>query len=221
MNELAAFYKPKGMSSFRLVSLVRRLTGQKRVGHGGTLDPLAEGVMVLGFGRAGTKKLANILKGETKEYEAVVRLGAISETYDGEGPIKKNSNNEFLISKQKIEEILKKFTGNIEQTPPIYSAMKVDGQRAYKLARAGREVVLKPRRVFIEKIEILGYEPPDLFLRIVCGSGVYIRSLAHDLGQLLGVGAYLKDLKRTRVGNFFLAESIKLEDLEKNPDFSD
>lgn len=217
MKDLQAFYKPRGISSFQLVSRVRRLVGGQKVGHGGTLDPLAEGLMILGIGREGTKKLAFVLNKEEKEYEAIFRLGAISKTYDSEGPITEISNDEFLISKQKIEEVLKKFIGEIEQAPPIYSAIKIGGKRAYKLARQGKDFVLKPRKVFIEKIEILDYSPPDLSLRINCGAGVYIRSLAHDFGQALSAGAYLKELKRTRIGEFTLTDAIHLEDLEKNP----
>lgn len=222
MKTVAPFHKPKGITSSQFVGRVRRLVNGRKVGHGGALDPLAEGVLILGFGREGTKQLANILKNETKEYEAVIRLGAVSETYDSEGPITENPNFNppagGQIPKQTIEEVLKKFVGEIEQVPPVYSAVKVNGQRAYALARAGKTPALKPRPVFIEKIEILDYAPPDLFLRIICGSGVYIRSLAHDLGQALGVGAYLKELKRTRVGHWVLADAMKLEDLEKNPD---
>jgi len=218
MRQLVAFYKPKDMSSFQLVSRVRRLIGEKKVGHGGALDPLAEGLLVLGIGREGTKALASFLNKENKEYEAIFRLGEVSETYDGEGPITKISDDEFLISKQEIEDILKRFVGEISQTPPKYSAIKIGGKRAYDLARQGKEVFLKPRPVVIEKIEILDYSPPDLSLRINCGAGVYIRSLANDFGQAVGCGAYLKDLKRTRVGNFSLAEAINLDDLARNPD---
>ncbi|MDP2705780.1 MAG: tRNA pseudouridine(55) synthase TruB, partial [bacterium] len=117
MKDLQTFYKPRGISSFQLVSRVRRLIGEKKIGHGGTLDPLAEGLMILGIGREGTKKLASVLNKEKKEYEAVFRLGAVSKTYDSEGPITKISNDEFLIPKQKIEETLNKFIGEIEQIP--------------------------------------------------------------------------------------------------------
>lgn len=188
------------------------------MGHGGTLDPLAEGLMILGIGREGTKKLAFVLNKEKKEYEAVFRLGAISGTYDSEGPIIENlefRSKNFELAE--LIEILRKFTGEIEQVPPIYSAIKIGGKRAYKLARQGKDFVLKPRKVFIEKIEILNYSPPDLSLRINCGAGTYIRSLAHDFGQALGIGAYLKELKRTKIGEFSLADVIYLEDLEKNP----
>lgn len=188
------------------------------MGHGGTLDPLAEGLMILGIGREGTKKLAFVLNKEKKEYEAVFRLGAISETYDSEGPIIENlefRSKNFELAE--LIEILRKFTGEIEQVPPIYSAIKIGGKRAYKLARQGKDFILKPRKVFIEKIEILNYSPPDLSLRINCGAGTYIRSLAHDFGQALGIGAYLKELKRTKIGEFSLTDVIYLEDLEKNP----
>lgn len=223
---MKAFYKPKGMSSFQLVSRVRRLIGGQKVGHGGTLDPLAEGLMVLGIGREGTKKLAFILNKEKKEYEAVFRLGAISETYDSEGPITENlefrsAGRRMNFELADLKDVLKKFIGEIEQTPPIYSAIKIGGKRAYKLARQGKDFVLKPRPVFIEKIEILDYSPPDLSLRINCGAGVYIRSLANDFGQAIGAGAYLKELKRTKIGEFTLADAIHLEDFEKNPNLLD
>lgn len=200
MNKILAVYKPKGPTSHDLIDRIRQITGEKRVGHAGTLDPLASGVLVVGIGRQSTKKLGAVVKKE-KEYIAIVKLGAISTTDDQEGEkqivaIKKPP------TKQHIQTILKNFKGDIKQTPPKYSAVKVKGQRAYKLARAGKEFTLKPKRVEIKEIKLIEYQWPRLKLKIITGPGVYIRSLARDIGEKLKTGGYLKELERTRVGDF-------------------
>ncbi len=214
-DKIVPFWKPIGISSYRLVAMVKRKTGEKKVGHAGTLDPLAEGVLVLGIGRNATRRLADEVKKE-KEYLAEVELGAETETYDREGKLKYWENLK-KPSREKIEEIIKeKFTGKIKQTPPPYSALKINGQRAYKLARAGKEVSLLSRPAMIKKIEIIDYKYPSLTLKIVTGPGVYIRSIAHDLGRILNTGGYLKLLKRTRVGEFTQSDCFCLSLSNKN-----
>ena len=208
--------KPKGISSHGVVGRIRKITGEKRVGHGGTLDPFAEGVLVIGVGRESTKKLGEILKGTDKEYLATIELGRTSTTGDSEGELRRAVEEEVVlqIKRETIEKALLKFRGEILQTPPIYSALKVQGQPAYRLARAGKNFVLPERKVRIKELEILEFVPPRLKLKVVVSSGTYIRTLAEDIGRALGVGAYLKELLRTRVGQFKVEESKTLEELE-------
>ena len=210
--------KPAGITSHDVVNRVRRITGEKKVGHGGTLDPFATGVLVVAVGRESTKKLAPILKEATKEYEATVELGKTSTTGDPEGKIEKTSGmhraQSFPLSR--IEEVVSKFRGEIVQTPPAHSAIKIGGIRAYKLARRGIFPTLERRPIKIDALEIVKYHPPLLQIRATVSSGTYIRKLAEDIGQALGVGGYLIKLKRTRVGEYKLADSVSLESLEKN-----
>ena len=210
-----AIYKLKGPTSFDVVAQVRKITGVKKVGHAGTLDPLASGVLVIAVGREATKQLSEIV-GQEKEYIADIRLGLTSTTDDEEGSkqeIKKLKKSE--IKEEDIKGVLKKFVGEIDQMPPKYSAIKVNGRRAYKSARKGEVVELKPRKVEIKEIEILDYKYPDLKLRVITGKGVYIRSLARDLGVVLGVGGYLADLERIRVGEFRIEDCVERNILSK------
>jgi len=204
-----AVYKPKGPTSHDIIDQLRRKTGIKKIGHAGTLDPLASGVLVVGVGREATKKLGDVVKKE-KEYLAKIRLGMTSTTDDEEGEKVGRNGTDYRISPTKIpklEEIrgvVAKFKGEILQTPPIYSAIKLKGTPAYKLVRQGKTPKLEPRKVLIKEIEILKYEWPYLELRVVTGPGVYIRALARDIGEELKVGGYLTELERTRVGDFTL-----------------
>jgi tRNA pseudouridine55 synthase len=223
MQGIVLFYKPKGITSYDVIRKVKKLTGEEHIGHGGVLDPLAEGLLILGIGREATKKLGDILKNTEKEYEAVVRFGAISKTYDAEGPIypvrnkpRRDVGAAAVPEAGRISNGVKNFIGEIWQMPPPYSAIKIGGEPAYARTRRGEKIKLKPKRVFIKSIEILSYESPDLKIRVITGSGVYIRSLAHDLGQTLGWGAYLADLRRTRVGNYTIEQAITFEDMDKN-----
>ncbi|MCG2701290.1 tRNA pseudouridine(55) synthase TruB [Candidatus Parcubacteria bacterium] len=203
-----AVYKPKGITSNDAVQIVKRQAGGKKTGHAGTLDPLAEGVLVVGVGREATKQLGEIVKKE-KEYLAVVKFGETSSTDDDEGEkieIKVKNIPEIID----IEKAIKKFQGKIMQTPPVFSAIKVNGREAYKLARAGREVEMKPREIEIKKIDITDYKWPILKLKVVTGPGAYIRALARDIGDELRVGGYLADLERTRVGQFTKDEAVRL-----------
>ncbi len=210
---MVGVYKPRGVTSHDVVDAVRRVTGERKVGHAGTLDPLAEGVLVLGIGREATKKLATEVKKE-KEYVAEVKLGVNTSTDDGEGEeILKQVQDDEVPTCRDIEKATKKFVGEIWQTPPLYSAVKVKGKEAYKLARKGKRVELEPRIREVKKIEVVEYEWPKLWLRVKTGAGVYIRSLARDIGEELGCGGYLKQLIRTRVGEFGLEKCVMVKEL--------
>jgi tRNA pseudouridine55 synthase len=184
-----------------MVALVRRLTGIKRVGHAGTLDPLASGVLPVAFGQA--TRLIEYMDDESKEYEAVLRLGVETDTYDAEGAIVAEQGTSDVTAGA-LEAALASFTGDIEQAPPLYSAIKLAGKPLYRYARegTGAEVELRPRRVCIDAIDLLGFERPEASIRVRCGKGTYIRSLAHDVGAALGCGAHLAALRRTRSGGF-------------------
>ena len=211
MLMIIAINKEKGPSSFRAVAAIRKITGIKKVGHGGTLDPLASGVLVVAAGRDDTKRIDEIVAKE-KEYIADLKLGEESSTDDGEG--EKIAVSDLRPSREDIEASLQKFVGEIMQVPPKFSAMKVGGQRAYKLAREGKEVEMIARRVLIKEIELLKYEYPAAKIRVVTGPGVYIRSLARDIGRDLGCGAYMSDLVRTRVGEFRIEEAKTIEEFK-------
>lgn len=214
MPKIFAVYKPVGPTSHDVVNRVRRATGERRVGHAGTLDPLASGVLVVAVGRESTRQLSAIVESE-KEYLAGIRLGESSTTDDAEGD-KLDGPTIEPPSEEKIRKILEKFVGEIEQVPPAFSAIKVGGKTAYKLARQGKSVELKARTVSIKEIELLRYEWPELEIKVVTGSGVYIRSLARDIGQALGTTAYMSSLERTRVGQFKKDQAIPLDKLISN-----
>ena len=215
MDEVIVINKPVGPSSHDMVNRVRRMAGTRRVGHAGTLDPLASGVLVVGIGK-GTKQLKEVTESE-KEYMTAVKLGVTSSTDDEEG--EKKESGKKAVDRGQIEKRLSQFIGTIRQVPPIYSAIKVRGQVAYKVARAGKIMVMPPRIVEIKSIEIINFEWPILELKIICGSGVYIRSLARDIGEALGVGGYMKSLIRTRVGKYTLDQAIVLPETGmKKPD---
>lgn len=201
--------KPAELTSHDVVARVRRLANTRRVGHGGTLDPLATGLLVLAIGRA-TRLLEYVL-GQPKEYQALVRLGQTSNTYDGEGKLVQSG--EASVTEVEIAAMLNRFRGEIWQRPPMFSAIKREGKPLYELARKGVEVEREPRQVTIYDLEMVRYEAPDVSLRVVCSSGTYIRSLAHDLGQALGSGAYLAALRRTAVGGFNLAQAAPMRAL--------
>ncbi len=205
--------KPKGPTSHDIIYQVRRITKVKRVGHAGTLDPAAAGVLVVAIGREFTKQLGEIVKHD-KEYLAEVTLGATSSTDDGEGTIVSSASC-LVPSEQEILKTRSKFVGEIEQVPPAFSAIKMGGKKAYELARKGKEVVMAPRNVVVHSIEVVKYDWPKLTIKVHCGKGVYIRSLARDIGQALGVGGYMSALERTRVGDYTLEKSYTLEQLKE------
>ncbi|MFH1597770.1 MAG: tRNA pseudouridine(55) synthase TruB [Patescibacteria group bacterium] len=214
MKKILAIYKAKGPTSHDVVDKLRRITGIKKIGHAGTLDPLATGVLVVGIGREATKQLDTIVKSE-KEYLATIKFGEESTTDDEEGE-KRTIEFAAKPKREKIEQALREFIGIIDQVPPQYSAVKVKGRSAYKYARQGQKIELAAKQVEIKSIELIAYQWPILKLKVVTGKGVYIRSLGRDLGQKLGCGGYLADLERTRVGEYSKERSLTLEQFEKN-----
>jgi len=203
--------KPVGMTSHDVVDAVRRMAGQRKVGHAGTLDPLASGVLVVCLGQA-TRVVEYLMAGR-KSYRATILLGQSTTTYDLDGEVT-TSGGPTDFSRGEIEAALAGFAGPIEQVPPIYSALKQQGQPLYKLARQGKEVERLPRAVEIYSLELLGWTPPVLTVEVTCSPGTYVRSLAHDLGQQLGSGACLAGLIRLRSGRFSLEDAVSLERLE-------
>lgn len=204
MEEIIFVDKPSGMSSFGAVARVRRLLSEReghkvKVGHTGTLDPFATGLLILLAGKA-TKKAPELTK-KDKVYEATIRLGAISSTGDPEGEITINDDAP-QFTRDEIDVVARQFVGEIEQTPPAFSAIKINGQRAYRLARAGKEVEMPKRKVQIYSIDVLEYKAPFLKIRTHVGSGTYIRTLAEDLGRALGCGAYTTELRRTKISDY-------------------
>jgi len=218
-GEIIAVDKPKGWTSFDAVkrlrgALSRRLRLKKlKVGHAGTLDPLATGVLLVCTGRA-TKKIDSLQAGR-KEYVAKLRLGATTPSFDLEKEIDATYPTEH-ITEQKVRETLSHFTGTIMQIPPVFSAVKIDGKRAYKYARKGAEVELKAKPLQIDELELLdcqlGVDEPHITIRVVCSKGTYIRALARDIGQALDTGAHLTDLRRTRVGEYSIDTCLNVEE---------
>lgn len=219
-GEIVCINKPYRMSSFGALARVRYLISQRlgvkrvKTGHAGTLDPLATGVLILCTGRA-TKRIEE-LQAHTKEYTATLQLGATTPSYDMEHPVDATYPTEH-ITRELIEATLPKFIGEIQQVPPAYSACKVNGDRAYKLMRKGRDVELKPKTLRVDEIELLWFDPEkmQMSIRVVCGKGTYIRALARDIGEALGSGAYLTALCRTRVGDIRIEDCIKLDDVSE------
>lgn len=210
---ILAIWKPKGPTSHDVVDAVRRITDERRVGHAGTLDPMAEGVLVIGIGREATKRLATIV-GHEKEYVATIRLGATSDTDDAGGMVSE-SVVQGPVNQEDVERVLPLFIGRIKQVPPAYSAVKIKGTPAHRRVRRGEEVQLAPRIVTVHSIDLLRYEWPQLELRVVCGPGTYIRALARDIGERLGVGGHLTALTRTRVGTSTEAIAMTIEQLRE------
>lgn len=212
MDQILLIKKPKSWTSHDVVAKLRSLLKEKKVGHAGTLDPFATGLLIILTGKK-TKEADLFLKLD-KEYLAKIHLGIKSSTFDIEGE-KQKINIAQPPAPEKVKEALKNFEGVILQTPPQFSAIKVKGQPAYKLARKGEKVKLKPRNVKIYEIKILNYDWPCLKIKVRCGSGTYIRSLAHDIGKVLGVGGYLFALTRTKIGEFDLRDAKSIEDFKK------
>lgn len=207
--------KPYGWTSFDVVKRIRgvmlRRMGVKKmkVGHAGTLDPLATGVMIVVSGKS--TKLIEQLQSGVKEYIATIALGATTPSYDLETEIDARYPTAH-ITRELVEEVLAKFTGRIEQVPPAFSACKIDGKRAYKMARKGDAVELKPKILVIDEIELLEYSPESITIRVVCSKGTYIRALARDIGAALGSGGHLTALRRTRVGDVTIDRCLSLDD---------
>ena len=216
VSGIALIDKQQGFTSHDVVAKLRKLLGTKKIGHAGTLDPMATGLLLLGIG-SGTK-LMQFLSGLDKTYEATIRLGASTSTDDAEGEIGQ-AQDASKVSKDELAREIFKLTGNIEQVPSSVSAIKVDGKRAYDLVRAGEEVVLKSRSVTVSRFDVIG-EPSvvgkylDINVEVDCSSGTYIRALARDLGDALGVGGHLTALRRTRIGAFDISNA---SDISQEP----
>jgi tRNA pseudouridine55 synthase len=216
VGETLLIDKPMHWTSFDVIRRIRHLIKVKKVGHAGTLDPLATGLLIICTGKF-TKKINEYMAKE-KEYTGTFTLGATTPTYDLES---KPQNFKTLENthEEKIRNMTKSFLGEIGQVPPSHSAVKLEGKRVYELARKGKEVKLEPRRVFIKEFEITTIELPDVHFRVVCSTGTYIRSLANDFGEALNCGAYLSSLRRTRIGEFKIEDALSMDefaDLLKN-----
>ena len=208
--------KPKGVTSHDVVDVIRGITGEKRVGHAGTLDPNATGLLIVGVGRDSTRKLGDLTKKTNKKYVADIFLGEERDTDDIEGQIVKKVIPTTTPDINVIRKTLDIFLGKQLQTPPAFSAIKVGGKKAYKEARKGKEIVLEPREIVVYSINLINYEYPHLTLKFSVSAGTYIRSLARDIGKHLGVGGYLFDLRRTRVGDFNVKDAVNLASLNKD-----
>lgn len=218
-GEVLLFNKDLNWTSFDLVQRVRNTLCRKmgikkmKVGHAGTLDPLATGLMILCTGKA-TKRIEELQLGE-KEYLATIKLGATTPSFDLE--TEEDSSKDYShVNKELLAEALKKFQGEIEQVPPVFSAVKVKGRRAFDYARNGEELKLQPKKIVIREIEIEAFDLPEVKIRVVCSKGTYIRALARDIGVELNCGAYLTGLERTRIGNYYLKDAIKIDYFLKN-----
>ncbi len=207
LNKIFAIYKPEGVSSNKILYNLKQKYKGEKVGHAGTLDPMAKGVLVVGVGRKATKKLGELSKDTKKTYLAEIEIGKNSTTDDREGEIK--TVNSFIPKLIEVKKCLNKFKGEILQIPPNFSAIKIKGQRAYKKARNNEDFKLEARRVKVYKIKLLDYKYPLIKLEIICGSGTYIRAIARDLGNELKTGGYLKDLIRTAVGKYTIDNAVK------------
>ncbi len=205
--------KKSGETSFDVVAQVRKLTGVKKVGHTGTLDPLATGLLIVAVGEA--TKLIEYMMGHEKEYEVLAHFGFRSDSYDADGVVEAVSDS--VVSVEEVERaVAENFLGEILQVPPKFSALKIEGKRAYDLARAGAEFEMKARKIFVKEFEVLSFDWPFVRFRLSVSSGSYVRSLVHDLGVVLGVGAYVKELRRTRVADFGISDGMfSVEDVAR------
>jgi tRNA pseudouridine55 synthase len=203
--------KPVGYTSHDIVQIIRRGTGIRRAGHTGTLDPRASGVLVVLLGPA--VRLSEYVSASDKRYQAVIQLGTTTDTYDADGQVL--TNNPVNITEEQFVAALQSFIGEIEQVPPPYSAVKVKGRKAYEMAREGEDIDLQPRKIRVYSLELLEWAPPEAVIDVYCSSGTYIRSLANDLGKMLGCGAHLVGLRRTKSGRFTLRDAVPLRKLKE------
>jgi tRNA pseudouridine55 synthase len=209
MSGVLVVDKPVGMTSHEVVQIIRRGTNIRRAGHTGTLDPRASGVLVILIGPA--VRLSEYVSASDKRYQAVIRLGANTDTYDSDGKV--TSTSPIDVTEEQFETELKKFIGEITQTPPPYSAIKMQGRPAYEMAREGEEVEMQPRIINVYSLDILEWAPPEVTVDVHCSSGTYVRSLAFELGEKLGCGAMLSGLRRTKSGRFSLKDAVPLRKL--------
>jgi tRNA pseudouridine55 synthase len=210
MNGIFIIDKPEGWTSFDVIAKLRRLLGEKRIGHSGTLDPMATGVLPVFVGRA--TRAVEFMESADKEYLAGIRLGVSTDTQDTSGRIIKECHQD--INKEELEAVLPRFRGEISQLPPMYSAIKVGGKKLYELARKGIELEREKRTVFIDKLEIVGSESGDFRLSVVCSKGTYIRTLCNDIGDALGCGGAMSTLRRTRAGAFTINDAVTIQAVE-------
>ena len=210
MNGIFNVDKPIGPSSFQVIARLRRITGEQKMGHVGTLDPLASGVLPICVGKA--VRLSEYLQTDHKVYEAEITLGIRTNTDDGEGEI--ISQREVALSRDEVAQALAGFVGEQEQVPPQFAAIKIEGRPMYKLARRGQAVVVAPRRITIERLDLLDWQPPRVRVLVACSKGTYIRALARDVGERLGCGAFLSALRRTQCGAFSVSDAVALDRLE-------
>lgn len=207
--------KPKGITSHDVVDALRKITGESKIGHAGTLDPNASGLLILGIGRNATKRLGRIAKDTKKGYIAEIFLGEERDTDDIEGKVVSKSKGVLPPAESEIGLILATFLGVQEQVPPEYSALKIEGKKAYELARKGERPKLKPRKITIHSIKLVDYKYPILKIETTVSAGTYIRALARDIGKRLGLGAYLNNLRRTMIGEYPVENAVVLEKLNK------
>lgn len=212
INGILNIDKPKDLTSMDVVRRIKRASKQKRVGHGGTLDPIATGVIPICMGQA-TRMMEYVVDG-SKEYRGTVEMGVETDTYDAMGEAVRRADTSGVTA-YRIEGALDSFEGEVMQVPPMYSALKIKGKRLYNLARAGIEVEREARPVKVHDVKLLDYTPPHAVVEVSCGRGFYMRSLAHDLGQALGCGGHLKELVRLRSGPFSVSEAASLEEAEE------
>ncbi len=203
--------KPVGLTSHDVVQIVRRGTGIRRAGHTGTLDPRASGVLVVLIGPA--VRLSEFVSASDKRYQATIRLGSRTDTYDAEGV--PSEEVPVTVTEEEFLELVKGYEGEIEQTPPPYSAVKIKGKKAYEMAREGEEIELEPRMIKVYNLDVLEWAPPEVVIDVYCSSGTYVRSLANDIGEALGIGAHLVGLRRTKSGQFSLRDAVALRRLRE------
>jgi len=211
MDGILIVDKPQGMTSHDVVDFMRKTFRIKKIGHAGTLDPMATGVLVMLVGSF-TRQSQSYMSDE-KEYEGAIVLGATSDTGDAWGKIEKTSGS-FDYTAEEIDKVFKKFLGEIEQLPPMYSAVKYKGRKLYELARKGMDIERSPRKIVIKKLDILKTDLPEIEFRLTCSKGTYVRQLAVDIGRMLGCGAYLSGLRRTRSGRFTIENAMTMEKLK-------
>jgi tRNA pseudouridine55 synthase len=204
--------KPVGLTSHDVVQIIRKGTNIRRAGHTGTLDPRASGVLVILIGPA--VRLSEYVSASDKRYQAIIKLGSSTDTYDSEG-IPMNETDLKDITEDLFVNALKQFVGEIQQVPPPFSAVKIKGKHAYEMARNGEEVDLEPRTIVVHSLELLEWAPPEAVIDVYCSSGTYVRSLANDLGKILGCGAHLVGLRRTKSGRFTLRDAVPLRKLKE------
>lgn len=217
--------KPQGWTSFDIVAKLRGITKVKKIGHAGTLDPLATGLLLIAIGRKATREIQQYVKLD-KVYTTTAILGAVADSYDADGTIYKEGNeftegqgwkiSHIKPSREEIEQVVKSFQGKIQQVPPMFSAKKVGGKKLYELAREGKVIEREPSDIEIYKVEITRYEYPQVDITVHCSTGTYIRSLVHDIGQQLGVGAYINVLRRTHIADFDVNDAWQIEGITRD-----